>query len=178
MDENEIIKMPSKNSSYFKLIQAFLQELFVGEKRRLNKSIADLIKANNELKNVQAAGFIYMGEYYTAEDFKVMGQDIKKETLHDSLTSKAEWHIRSADRVATDERIIGQIIFKLLMPCESLQDMRDTLPDFLAVIIPALKDLPRLNEPGWTLRNDTRGTAQFNKWLERMEFYAAARLMY
>lgn len=177
-DNNEIVQMPAKNSSYFKLIQKFLEDLFVGEKRRLNKSISDLIMANNELKGVQAAGFIYMGEYYTAEGFRVMGGGTKKETLHDSLTSKIDWHIKSAGRVADEERMIGQIIFKLLMPCETLQDMRDTLPDFLAEMIPALKNLPRHNQPGCSLSNDTRATRQFNKLLERMEFYAAARLMY
>lgn len=177
-DDNDLVKMPSNNSSYFKLIQKFLEDLFVGEKRRLNKSVADLIRANNELKGEQAAGFLFMGEYYTAAGFQVMGNGTKKPTLHDSLTSKAEWHIKSATRVADEEKLIGQIIFKLLMPCETLQDMRDTLPDFLSEMIPALKPLPRLNEPGCSLSNDTRATRQFNKLIERMEFYAAARLMY
>lgn len=178
MDDSELIKMPHKNSSYFKLIQLLLSELFVGEKRRLAKSVTDLINANNELKGEQAAGFLYMGEYYTAEGFRVMGAGTKKLTLHDSLTQKADWHIRSAQKVADEERLIGQIIFKLLMPCQTLQEMRDTLPDFLAEIIPALKKLPRHNDVGFSLRDDTRGSRQFEKLLPRMEFYAAARLIY
>lgn len=176
-DEEQIIKMPTKNSSYYQLIQTFLKELFVGEQRRLNKSIADLTMANNELKGVQAHGFLFNGEFYTAPGFKAMG-NVKKENLHDSLTAKAEWHIKSADRVATEERMIGQVIFKLLGPCTTLQDMRDTLPDFLAEIIPALKNLPRHNEVGCSLSGDTRGSRQLEKWLPRMEFYAAARLIY
>jgi len=169
--------MPPQNSSYFKLIKAFLTELFAGEKRRLNKSVSDLIQMNNEAKAVQAAGFLYNGEYYTAEGFSIVG-NVKKETLHDSLTDKMEWHIKSASKVAHEERLIGQMIFKLLGPCEELQQMRDTLPDCLAEVIPALKNLPRMNEVGCSLSNDTRSYEQFTKLLPRIEFYAAARLIY
>lgn len=177
MDDDNF-KMPARNSSYFRLIQKFLEDLFVAEKRRLNKSITDLINQNNELKGEQGAGFLYMGEYYTATGFRVMGSGTKKLTLHDSLTDKMEWHIKSASRVADEERMIGQIIFKLLMPCNTLQEMRDTLPDFLAEMIPALKPLPRQDEPGCSIKDDPRSWRQFQKLHERMEFYAAARLIY
>lgn len=178
-DLEQIIKMPRKGSSYFQLIQKFLIDLFVAEKRRLDKSIADLIMANNEAKGVQAAGFLYYGDYYTAEGFMTMpGGGAGKENLHDSLSKKMEWHVTSAQTVAHDERLIGQIIFKLLGPCETLQDMRDTLPDCLSEMIPALKNLPRINDVGYSLRDDIRGEAQLKQWLPKIEFYAAARLIY
>ena len=179
---DDIVKMPRQGSSYFALIQQFLKDLFVAEKRRLDKSIADLIRANNEAKGVQAVGFLYQGEYYTAEGFMQMGglaaATAGKENLHDSLNSKMEWHVKSSQKVAHDERMIGQIIFKLLSPCEDLQSMRDTLPDCLSEMIPAPKGRPRHNEVGYSLRQDTRGEAQFKKLLPTIEFYAAARLMY
>jgi len=177
---SDVIKMPRTGSSYFQLIQKFLVDLFVAEKRRLDKSIADLIRANNEAKGVQSAGFLYYGDYYTAEGFMTMpgAGNAGKENLHDSLNKKMEWHIKSAQTVAHDERLIGQIIFKLLGPCETLQDMRDTLPDCLAEMIPALKNLPRINDVGYSLREDVRGEAQLTQWLPKIEFYAAARLIY
>jgi hypothetical protein len=176
----DIGKMPRTGSSYFQLIQKFLTDLFVAEKRRLDKSIADLIQDNNEAKGVQAAGFLFYGEYYTAQGFMTMPGTggAGKEILHDSLNKRMEWHVKSAQTVAHDERLIGQIVFKLLGPCETLQDMRDTLPDCLAEMIPALKNLPRINDAGYSLRGDTRGEAQFQQWLPKIEFYAAARLMY
>jgi len=178
MDDNSVMKMPHKNSSYFQLIKKFLEDLFVGERRRLNKSITDLINQNNEIKSEQAAGFIFMGEFYTAPGFVVLGKGIKRPTLDDSLTTKMEWHIKSSQRVADEERMIGQMIFKLLMPCETLQQMRDTLPDFLAEMIPALKQLDRHDEIGCSLKDDVRASRQLEKLLPRMEFYAAARLIY
>lgn len=172
------VQMPKKGSSYYKLIQKFLEDLFVAEKRRLEKSISDLIRANNEVKGQQAAGFLYYGEFYTAPGFQQMGNIVGKSNLDDSLVDKMEWHLKSAQRVATEQRLIGQIIYKLLDPCETLQEMRDTLPDCLSEMIPALKNLPRQNEPGWSLRGDTRASTQFEKLRDRIEFYAAARLIY
>ncbi|WP_290870386.1 hypothetical protein [Aquabacterium sp.] len=178
MSDEPEFTLPRKGSSYFKLIQAFIADLFVAEKRRLDKSIADLIRANNEIKGTQAAGFLYYGEYYTAEGFAVVAGRTAKENLHDSLNSKMEWHIKSAETVATDERLISQIIFRLLDPCQTLQEMRDTLPDCLVEVFPALKKLDRHNDVGITLRGDTRGSRQFDKLLPKIEFYAAARLIY
>lgn len=169
--------MPNPGSSTFKLIKYLLSELFVAEKRRLDKTVADLIRENNELSGVQAAGFLYYGEYYTAQGFQttIAGGKI---TLHDNLTDKIKWHLKDAKIVADDERLIGQIIFKLIDPCETLQDMRDSLPDCLASMIPALANLPRHNEQGWSLRQDVRASRQFEKLLPKIEMYSAARLLY
>lgn len=169
--------MPKPGSSMFKLIKHLLSELFVAEKRRLDKAVADLIRENNELCGVQAAGFLHYGEYYTAEGFQTMTAG-GKVTLHNSLTDKIDWHIKDAKIVADDERLIGQIVFKLIDPCETLQDMRDSLPDCLATMIPELAKLPRHNEQGWSLRQDVRASRQFEKLLPKIEMYSAARLLY
>ena len=169
--------IPNPGSSMFTLIKHLLSELFVAEKRRLDKAVADLIRKNNEVCGVQAAGFLHYGEYYTAEGFQTMAAN-GKVTLHDSLTDQIDWHIKDAKIVADDERLIGQIVFKLINPCETLQDMRDSLPDCLATIIPALAQLPRHNEQGWSLRQDARASRQFEKLLPKIEMYSAARLLY
>lgn len=171
------LEMPSPNSSMFKLIQHMINELFVAEKRRLDKAIADLIRQNNELCAVQASGFYYYGEYYTAEGFTSV-PGTKKPTLHDSLVDQIDWHIKDAATIADDKRLIGQILFKLADPCETLQDLRDSLPDCLAATVPALANLPRHNEVGWSIRQDTRASRQFQKLYDKIEMYSAARLMY
>ena len=178
---NNSLKMPRKGSSYYQLIRQFLEDLFVAEKRRLDKSIGDLIAANNEVRGVQASSFMHEGEVYTSTNFTVApgaGGAGQRPILHDSLVKKMEFHLRSAKRVAEEKQLIGQIIFKLLSPCEELQTMRDTLPDCLAEMIPALRTLERQGEVGCSISNDTRATKQFNDLLERIEFYAAARLIY
>jgi hypothetical protein len=176
-DSDPKFTMPSANSSMFTLIQHLLTELFIAEKRRLDKSVAALIRQNNELSGVQAAGFLYYGEYYTAEGFRTFSAG-NKITLHDSLTDKIKWHLKDAKTVADDERLIGQVIFRLIGPCETLQDMRDSLPDCLAAMIPELAKRPRHNQQGWSLRQDTRGSRQFEKILPKIEMYSAARLLY
>lgn len=170
-------EMPNSGNSIFKLIKYLLSKLFVAEKRRLDKTVANLIRENNELCEVQAAGFLHYGEYYTAEGFQTMTAG-GKVTLHDNLIDKINWHIKNAKMVADDERLIGQIIFNLLDPCETLQDMRDSLPDCLATMIPELAKLPRHNEQGWSLRQNVRASKQFEKLLPKIEMYSAARLLY
>ncbi len=171
------IQMPHPQSSMYKVIQELLSRLFEAEKRRLDKSVADLIRKNNELTGVQAAGFLYYGEYYTAQGFQTSGPG-GKVTIHDSLVNEIEWHIKDAKQIADDERLIGQIIFKLVDPCDTLQDIRDSLPECIASMIPALAKLPRYNDAGWSLRQDTRSTKQFEKMLPKIEKYSAARLLY
>lgn len=178
---NPSLKMPRKGSSYYQLIKQFLEDLFVAEKRRLDKSLADLIRANNEARVVQASSFMYEGEVYTSTAFTMaagVGGAGTHPILHETLEAKMEWHLKSAKRVSEEEQLIGQIIFKLLSPCKELQTMRDTLPDCLAEMIPALRTLERQGEVGCSISNDTRATKQFNDMLERIEFYAAARLIY
>ncbi len=176
-EDDNLIEMPGKNTSMFKLIKHLLENLFIAEHRRLDKSIADLIRANNETKRTQAAGFLFFGEYYTAEGFQQVGNNPKVQ-LDDSLKQKMEWHLKDAETVANDRRLIGQIVYKLTDPCTTLQDMRDSLPDCLSTMIPVLKSMPRHNEVGWSLRQDTRSTKQFNKLLPKIEMYSAARLLY
>ncbi len=176
-ETEENFEMPNMGSSMYKLITHLLKELFVAEKRRLDKNVADLIRKNNELLGVQHAGFLYYGEYYTATGFKNMASK-EKVTLHDSLTDKIKWHIQDSKTIADDERLIGQIIFKITDPCTTLQDIRDSLPECLATMIPALAKLPRHNIEGWSIRQDTRATRQFNKLLPKIEMYSAARLLY
>ena len=170
-------EMPNPESSMYMLIKHMLSELFVAEKRRLDQAVANLIRQNNELYGKQNAGFLYYGEYYTASNFRTTTSK-EKITLHDSLTEKIEWHIKDAKIIADDERLIGQIIFKLIDPCKTLQDIRDSLPDCLAMIIPDLARLPRHNEQGWSLRQNTRASKQFEKLLPKIEMYSAARLLY
>lgn len=171
------VRMPREGSSSYKIIKYLLDKLFVAEKRRLDKQIASLIHRNNEVCNVQAAGFLYQGEYYTADGFTQVG-NAKKQTLNISLQEDMDWHLKDAGTVAEDEQLIGQIIYRLIDPCESLQEIRDSLPDCLAAMIPDVANLERHNEQGWSLRQDTRGERQFKQLLPKIEMYSAGRLMY
>lgn len=170
-------KLPSPTSSMFKVIQHLNSNLFVAEKRRLDKNIAKLIGQNNEAAGQQLAGFLYLGEYYTAQGFQT-SPGVPKKRIADHLESQMEWHIKDAETVANDEQMISQIIYKLLDPCESLQAMRDTLPECLSTMIPALNGLSRQDEMGCSIRNDERATRQFLELLPKIEMYSAARLLY
>lgn len=169
--------MPKPGTSYFKIIQQMLGDLFVAEERRLDKAIANLIRQNNEAKAVSAAGFLYQGDFYTAEGFQ-QAMGASKVTLHDSLTDQIDWHIKDANTIANDKQQIGQMIYKLTQGCTTLQEIRDTLPNCLAEMIESVKNIPRHSEPGCSLSSDVRGSRQFEKILPKIEMYAACRLLY
>lgn len=169
--------IPSPQSSMFKVIQHLNKNLFVAERRRLDKNIAKLIGLNNECAGQPLAGFLYLGEYYTAQGFQT-SKGVPKKRIDSSLEEKMEWHLKDAKIINEDEQMISQVIFKLLDPCESLQDMRNTLPDCLATMIPALEGMSREDEVGCSIRNDERAKRQFEDLLPKIEMYSAARLLY
>lgn len=171
------IQTPRPGSSSYIIIKSLLQRLFEAETRRLDKQIANLIRKNNEVCSFNAAGFLYQGEYYTAEGFQQVG-NTKKQTLHVSLQDDMDWHLKDAAMIAEDQQLIGQIIYKLIDPCELLQELRDSLPDCLAAMVPSVAKLDRRNPEGWSLRQDTRGERQFQQLLPKIEMYSASRLMY
>lgn len=173
----EAINMPPANSSLFRVIQHMIKHLFEAEHRRLDRGIAKLIERNNEIKSVSFAGYLYYGEYYTAKGFN-LSQGTTKIILDDSLNEEMEWHLKDATMVKMDEQLISQMIFKLTRDCGTLQELRDTLPDCLGELIPALKLFDRHDEQGCSLKQDVRGSRQFLDILPKIEMYSAARLLY
>lgn len=171
------IQMPASNTSMFKIIQHLAAGLFAAEHRRLDKAIASLITRNNEATGITAAGFLYYGEYYTATGFQT-SPGAPKVTLHESLDEAMKWYLTDSTTIANDEAMIRQGIFKVTSPCESLQEMRDALPDCLSKMVPALAILERHNQVGYSLRGDVRGERQFMELLPKIEMYSAARLLY
>ena len=169
--------MPSHGTSAFKLINFLLDKLFSAEKRRLQKTTKELVLENNERTGCQFAGFLFNGVYYTTPDFRT-SPGTKKITLDPNLTERMEWHIKDAETVQEDEQFVNQFLYQLMRNAESLQELRDTFPDCIAQMVPALASLPRIGEVGCTLKKDSPAWRTFPKMLQKVEFYSAARLLY
>lgn len=172
------IDRPQKGSSYYTLIQHLTKELFVGEQRRIRATISKLIEDNNEIRGVSAIGFYYNGDRFTTPDFKSVPGSGTFATLDDSLVPRMDKLERSSHKLANEESLIGQAVYLALTPCTTLQEMRNTLPDCMADMLPALKDLERTGSVGCSLEDNPRAHGQFMEYLPRIEFYSAARLIY
>jgi hypothetical protein len=85
-----------------------------------------------------------------------------------------------ADQAIVDDNraYVQQSLVNLFDPCESLQDMRDTLPECLVGCVPRLQQISREKEPAFTIKDNPRAMRQYLKVLPLMESYAAARLIF
>ena len=162
------------------LITALTNSLFEAEKRRLNSLIIDINKDNKELKSLKVDGFMYGGKFYlpTSISTTINGPGVSKSTLHVSLYKEIDRWIADSKIIKDDHDLIKQMLYRLLKPCQTNQDIRDTLPECLVKLIPSISTHPRSEEPGYTLLGDERASRQFRKLLPKMELYATTRLFY
>lgn len=167
--------MPIANSH--EVIKRIASSLFSAEERRLELIKERLIVANKELHPGRPHdGFTYEGKTYDP-----VGLPLGRRTrvsLHVRLVGEMVEYLKDLEVVWGDRYYISQMLFLLLSPCSSLQDIRDALPNAIVDTLDDLKHLPRTRPDGYTIENSTRTIRQYRKAVTRMEFYATMRLMY
>jgi hypothetical protein len=162
--------------SYNKYIDAIKNALFVAEDRRYEKQITDLHRSNQECMGQSLDGFMYEGTFYKPAT-SPFGKGIRR-TLHLSLWDNMMAVLKDRKIVETDKQLIGQMLFKLLDPCFSHQDIRDAIPEcIIDVCGQEITSLSRCRNPGFFL-NHPRDFRQYDEILPKIEFYSAARLIY
>lgn len=159
------------------LIKTICAQLFVAEERRLERVKEELIRSNKELFPARPHdGFTYQGKPYFPANL-TRGTRVRV-PLHNNLVERADAYLRDMEQVWTDRHLISQILASVLRPCETLQDVRDALPNCLVDTVEEVKKLSRMRDEAYTIQNDPRTVRQFAKILPRMEFYSTARLLY
>ena len=149
--------------------------LFTAETKRLAKTISDLIDKNQALYFVYLHGFTHAGEGFNREG---LTGALQRKTLHIKLWDEMNLFLADRKHIENDKKDIQQLLFKLLDPCFSSQDIRDSIPDCVLDTLPSyIRDLQRARNPTFFL-NHERDFRQYNKTLPKLEFYSAARLLY
>jgi hypothetical protein len=163
-----------------KFLMLLLKSLFKAEERRLNSIIVSLNARHKELYGINLDGFIYRGEKFIPklETITIAGKGQPTKVLHHALNDDMEEFLRDLTNVKTHENSIKQVLFGLLVPCKSPQDMRDALPECLVGLIPELQAIPRTREPAYTIAHDERAVRQYEKALPKIEMYSISRLLY
>ena len=164
-------------------INLITRKLFDAETRRLNNKIEELNRRNSEIKKKSFFGFIHLGQHYVPESCKVQAQVMRRQlapTLAFELSNEANSFLSDVRKVELDKEQIQQTLFKLLYPAESLQDIRDSLPECLVPLAPEVVSClsRQRSEPTWAIRNDERAVKQYMKILPKIEMYAMSRLLY
>ena len=94
------------------------------------------------------------------------------------LTEASEF-LSDVKKVELDKEQIKQVLFKLLYQANTLQEIRDSLPECLVPLVPEIAKLSRqTDDPTWFIRNDERALKQYKKMLPKIEMYAVSRMIY
>lgn len=164
-------------SSKHEIIKQIMAKLFSAEERRLETVRDQLVKANAEYyPNRPHDGFTYQGKPY---DLSNLARGPRtRVSLHLKMVDQMDAYLADHDQVWGDRYYISQILSPILGPCDSLQDVRDALPNCLMDTIEALRSYQRTRPEAYTIQADTRSFRQYQKILPRIEFYATSRLLY
>jgi len=164
------------NNSY-EYIRHIDDVLFTAEKRRLEVAMVSLHESNQRIRATRSDGFVYQGDFYVPLGTPNGNRTIIQ--LDPTLIPEMDYHLSDRKTVELDQKRIGQILFKLLHPCQTLQHIRDTLPECLTDTLPhGMAQLERMDQPGWTIAGDARSLRQFADVEPKIQFYSAARLLY
>lgn len=164
----------------FPLVNDLVEQIFIGEKKRLSRVEIALIDENHRLGG-PADWFQYQNKVIHKPETKcvIKGQVNR---LHASLYPAMGEHSKDLNQVELDKNWVRQALVLLLRDCTSLQDLVDALPNSLhatlAAVRPGAKHLKRIREETWSIQDNPRALAQYNKLREKMEFYNITALVY
>jgi hypothetical protein len=158
------------------LIANVISDLLAPEMRHFQKQVDQLIDANDAVNGSLSMGFHYLGVAYCRGGQRIAPQNVLG--LHNSLLPVMTKLMVWLRRVEFDKKLIMQMLYTLLAPCTSYQEIRDAFPDTMTMYLGAVCDLPRIQEPAWTIKNNPIAMRQYHKTIEKMEAYAAMRFLY
>lgn len=154
------------------MIQAFLRP----ETERLYALVVSLVKQNHALGGHEK-GFYYAGQRYSGTTTRFL----KGDTLypsHGSLESKVIGYRNRKAKFDTDTTRLRLSLSVVLSRCQTVQGMRDALPEPLAMLMPAMRQLPRIQDEGWVLAEFPLLQEQFQKTVDVALYYQANNLIF
>jgi len=172
---SEVDRLKNKKS-FYALIQTLLDDLFGSEERQFQKVCDDFWIQCREASTDLADAYTYWGQTFRISS--QMRGGAKRRPVPKSLEPRAEAIMKDRRRVLDDKQIIRQYLFLLCDSVSTFQELRDTLPECLAITIPELNGLPRTNEEGYSLKSDLTRWNNFQRILPRIQTYAVSRMFY
>ena len=160
-----------------------LESIFSAEKERL-QGIIDVIAERNRL--LVPSGHLLCFRYDNGDIFisskatSRPGPRTAWPPLHKHNRAAMNEYYQDAQVIFEDKQKIKQALFNATLGCHSWQDWRDTLPDFMVHLHPALQATKRVRNEHYELRQQHQHHV-FKEWTEilpTIEFYIAARMMY
>jgi hypothetical protein len=163
-------------------VQHIIDMLFQADDRRIAAAVQHLNMQNSEIKKQNFHGFIHNGIRFIDPRFEQIKVSLAKRPLPTlALQLANDLRIFDADRnqVEEDKTRIRQALVPLMVNSIDKQDMRDSLPDCVANLVPEFAKMHRQRENITThIRSDKFAMKAYEKALPLMEQYSVAALIY
>jgi hypothetical protein len=149
------------------------------EKRRLDKILQDLNQRNRYMTQVQHDGFLYGGAHelprYRSNNLPLKGQ---LKGLSPELFDEMEALIADRHQSELNLSFSTQVIFAIIKNCETLEDIRNALPDHLWILYGHPQHIDRTREELWTIRDNPTLLRQYQQFEQIMAIFMVGRMMY
>lgn len=157
------------------VLSLVVNQITEADTKQFQKEIDSLVTKNKELLGPDTAdGFIYGDRWFTGSG--VRGR--ANQSLHPSLVSTASRVMDHLKTVTDDQRIMTQVLGKLVESCHTMEDMRNELPEVVISLDPSMwMGLSRTREPAQSIRHDARAVRQYEKVLGKIHSYCAMRFL-
>lgn len=103
---------------------------------------------------------------------------IDRPGLHFELMERGNRFEIMCATVDRDTHIIQQNLRKVLNNCQTIQHVRDALPECLVNMHAEFSHRPRIDQEAWTLQNDPIALAEWDKACEKILAYSVSGLIY
>lgn len=153
--------------------------LFDGEIRRLTKMLDEIVTSNDRIRqSAPSAGFLFNGKFHKRSNASRAPLAGERQTLDEQLWDQMAEYLRDTAAIMIDIQMVNQMAHRLVGPCQTMQDLRDALPDCLVALSDEIQALERTRPEAFTIAEDERGMRQFQKIKPLMEMYSGTRLLY
>lgn len=160
--------------------ETIVEHLFLADQKRVNKLILGFTDRISKVTGTRVYSYRYQGSWQIPAEYRntVKFSKMAPASVPPEMEAEASAIQRDYQTLVDDMASIRQLLTLLLEPCMTTQEMRDALPDCLAVLVPDLKSLSRRFEEAWSIRTDPRAMRAYTKLLPKIQAYAAGRLLY
>lgn len=159
------------------IIVELVNKLFEHECRRLNKISDTIVQKNREISDDHPDAFYYGGIYFS-DHYTTIRRGVAIGKLDPSLIPEVTEYLEEEKRIRFDQQMVRQALALTLTGIETIQDLRDALPNQLAEMLEATKHLNRTRPEAFMIQDDPRKMKQYQKLREKVEYYSATRLIY
>ena len=162
-------------------VDMIVGKLFQPDNERMGKAVSELTDANRSLRGDTSFGFMHHGKRYLDPRYASQRKVLSKYPmptlaleLHDRLAQFASDNAQ----LEKDKALIKQALTPLLINCNDLQDIRNSVPECLVHLVPQISHLQRTMEDNTILiRSDKYAMRAYEKALPLIQAYSVAGLV-